>query len=87
MKNKEIRKELLRIAEKEVFLQTSKQRMIFAAGHTGQEVCEAFSAEAQGFSEEKANTMREQYGANVLPSAKSAVFSAALRPRLSIRSP
>lgn len=74
MKNKEIRKELLRIAEKEVFLQTAKQRMIFAAGHTGQEVCEAFSAEAQGFSEEKANTMREQYGANVLPSAKKRGF-------------
>ena len=70
MKNKDIRKELLRIAEGEERLQSVKQRMLFAAGHSEEEICRAFGCGSEGFNEEEARNMREKYGENILPSAK-----------------
>ncbi len=70
MKNTEIRKELLRITENQDAMTSAKQRMLFAAAHSEEEITNAFGAGTQGFDEEEVCVRREQYGSNILPAAR-----------------
>ncbi len=75
MKNKEIRKELLRIEAGKEQTGSAKQRMLYAAGHCEAELCKAFGCKREGFNQEEALVMREKYGGNMLPAAgKRSIF-------------